>query len=75
MATGLENLKIHQMAKDTVICEAEETRSNLNSCSKKGFGPENHLQKLIAHYTEFMKATHGYIKFLKTSQLKQSVTS
>lgn len=56
--------KIH-ILRDTVICEAEETRSNLRMCSDKKFTKYEDLTKLIEDYTQLMKATHGYIRFLK----------
>ena len=56
--------RIH-ILKDTVICEAEETRSNLRTCAEKGFADKSKLIELVDKYTEFMKATHGYIRFLK----------
>ena len=61
--------KVH-ILKDTVICESEETRSNLSLCAEKGLVDKIVIEKLITDYTEFMKATHGYIRFLKTNQLK-----
>jgi four helix bundle protein len=119
MATGLENLKIYQMAKeleidvyritksfpldekfrsvdqlrrssssvtnniaeaynkqslkekirilrDIAISEAEETRSNLLLCAAKDFADKSLLEKLAEKYRELMKATNGYIRFLKT---------
>lgn len=57
--------KIH-IFRDIVICEAEETRSNLSVCSDKNFAENEHFTKLIDSYTQLMKATHGYIKFLKS---------
>lgn len=57
--------KIH-ILKDTVICEAEETRSNLESCKAKGFTSPVLLSQIIDGYTDFLKATHGYIRFLKS---------
>jgi len=122
MATGLENLKIYQMAEeaelnvyklttkypadekyrsvdqlrrssasvtnniaeaynkksikdkiriliDIVKCEAEETKRNLIVCSKKGFCVDESLE-ISEKYTSIIKATSGYIKFLKTYELK-----
>lgn len=66
--------RVH-ILKDTVICEAEETRANLYSCIEKELAGPVKLNNIISGYTNFMKATHGYIRFLKTSQLKRSVTS
>lgn len=51
--------------KDTVICEAEETRSNLRTCAEKRFANNRRLEALTDEYTEFMKAAHGYVRFLK----------
>lgn len=120
MATGLENLKIYQMAEqaelevyeltkeypvdekyrsidqlrrssssvvnniaeaynkkslkdkirilvDIVKCEAEETKRNLIVCAKKNFCAAESL-KISEKYTEILKATSGYIKFLRNLQ-------
>ena len=56
--------RIH-ILKDTVICEAEETRSNLRVCAEKGFADPAELIRIVDGYTNFMKATHGYLRFLK----------
>lgn len=64
-----------RILKDTVICEAEETRTNLHSCVEKGLADPVKLNNIINGYTNLMKATHGFIRFLKTNQLKRSVTN
>ena len=56
--------RIH-ILKDIAICEAEETRSNLQMCSVKRFAEQKVLIQIMNDYTGFMKATHGYIRFLK----------
>ena len=56
--------RIH-ILKDIAICEAEETRSNLQMCSVKRFAEQKVLIQIVNDYTSFMKATHGYIRFLK----------
>lgn len=56
--------RIH-ILKDTVICEAEETRSNLRTCAEKVLADSKRLEALADGYTEFMKAAHGYVRFLK----------
>lgn len=56
--------RIH-ILKDIVICEAEETRSNLHMCAEKAFVHNKEIEKLLDGYTNFIKGTHGYIRFLK----------
>jgi len=51
---------------DIVKCEAEETKRNLTICAKKGFCEDESL-KLSDKYTEIIKATSGYIRFLKNN--------
>jgi len=119
MATGLENLKIYQMAKDLeirihqltktfpkeetyrsvdqlnrssssatnniaeayykssvkeksyilrnlVITEGEETRSNILRCAEKRFIDPSTAEELSDGYIQLRKATHGYIRFLRS---------
>ncbi len=61
--------KIH-ILKDVVICEAEETKSNLEVCREKRFADEDKLTILIEKYLELIKAVNGYNRFLKTDKLK-----
>lgn len=127
MATGLENLKIYQMAKDLeikihqltktfpkeetyrsvdqlnrssssatnniaevyyknsvkektyilrnlVITEGEETRSNVLRCAEKGFLDPSTAQEISNDYIQLRKATHGYIRFLKSYSSKNPST-
>jgi len=60
--------KIH-ILKDVIICEAEETKSNLEVCGEKRFADEDKLSILIEKYLELIKAVNGYIRFLKTDKL------
>ena len=48
---------------DIVKGEAEETKRNLEMCSRKGF---HNGTEIIDKYTELLKMTSGYIKFLKS---------
>ncbi len=61
--------KIH-ILKDVVICEAEETKSNLAVCKEKRFADDNKLTIIVNKYLELIKAVNGYIRFLKTDKLK-----
>ena len=61
--------KIH-ILRDTAISEAEETRSNLLRCGEKEFSNYDTLVDIAERYTGLMKAINGYIRFLKTSKLK-----
>jgi len=56
--------KIH-ILKDIVICEAEETRSNLIRCGEKRFISFEVANEFDQDYTNLKKAIHGYIRFLK----------
>ena len=47
---------------DIVKGEAEETKRNLEMCAKKGFHKNI---EIINKYTELLKMTSGYIRFLK----------
>lgn len=61
--------KIH-ILRDIVITEAEETRSNILRCASKTFlSPEN-AEDISNKYTDFKKAVHGYIRFLKNNSYK-----
>lgn len=46
---------------DIVKGEAEETKHNLSICLKKGFHKDS---AIIGGYTELLKMTSGYIKFI-----------
>ena len=59
--------KIH-ILRDIAISEAEENRSNLLICAIKGFANKSALDNLAERYRELMKATNGYIRFLKTDK-------
>ena len=61
--------KIH-ILRDIVICEAEETRSNLTFCNGKRLASKEKLTILIDKYLSLIKAVNGYIRFLKTGKLK-----
>jgi len=61
--------KIH-IFRDIVITEAEETRSNILRCALKGFLSQEMSQDISNDYTEFKKAVHGYIRFLKDNPYK-----
>ena len=54
--------KIH-IIRDVAKCEAEETRRNLIRCAKKDFESNKSLF-LAEKYTELIRATSGYIRFL-----------
>ena len=56
--------KIH-ILRDTVICEVEETRSNLSVCREKKFADCGKLSVIFTKYLELIKAVNGYIRFLK----------
>lgn len=56
--------KIH-ILRDTVIAEAEETRSNISMCAAKGFIAEKEVSAIVAGYTDPKKAVHGLIRFLR----------
>jgi len=60
---------------DIVKGEANETRGNLEMCLQKGFHKD---QKIIDDYTQLIKATSGFVNFLRNSsslQLKNFQTS
>ncbi|MDP3770829.1 MAG: four helix bundle protein, partial [bacterium] len=46
--------------------EAEETRTNLIRCAKKGFLSMEEAMRLADRYTELMKAISGFVRYLKT---------
>lgn len=52
-----------RILRDIAKSEAEETKSNLNVCFKKGFHNEG---EIVDMYTELIKAISGYIRFLKS---------
>lgn len=52
---------------DIVKGEAEETKRNLEMCIKKSF---HNNKDLVDRYTELLKAVSGYIRFIKTVNLK-----
>src|SRR3989344_2572030 len=56
--------KVH-ILHDIVKSEAEETKSNLAVCLKKGFHNDN---EIIDRYTELIKAVSGFIRFLKDNE-------
>ncbi len=56
--------KVH-ILHDIVKSEAEETKSNLAVCLKKGFHNDS---VVVERYTELIKAVSGYIRFLKDSE-------
>ena len=51
---------------DIVKGEAEETKRNLEVCLEKGFHND---AEIINRYTELLKITSGYIRFLKGKDL------
>lgn len=51
--------------KDIVICEAEETKSNLLICKEKGFASQEKLTLIAEKYLDLIKAVNGYIRFLR----------
>ena len=63
--------KIH-ILRDIVICEAEETKSNLSVCKEKEFVSKERLNLSIEKYLGRIKAVNGYIRFLRqqTDKLK-----
>ncbi len=60
-----EKIHILEIAKG----EAEETRTNIIRSFKKGFISEKEAMDISDKYIELLKATNGYIKFLKTNKL------
>lgn len=50
---------------DIVKGEAAETKRNLAMCLKKGFHTDSSVPD---RYTEFLKMTSGYIRFLKNKE-------
>lgn len=51
-----------RILRDIAKCEAEETKSNLILCFKKGF----HTNPILAEqYTDLIKALSGYVRFIK----------
>ncbi len=69
MATGKEKIRILH---DIVKSEAEETKRNLIMCHKKGF---HNNPELADDYTELIKATSGYIKFLRNNLSTYKLTN
>ncbi len=61
--------KIH-ILRDIAITEAEETRSNILRCASKKFLPIENAENISNQYTNFKKAVHGYIRFLKDNSYK-----
>lgn len=51
--------------------EAEETRTNLIRCAKKGFCPMEATTRLADRYTELMKAISGFVRYLKIHYPRQ----
>jgi len=60
--------------RDIVISEAEETQSNLRPCAQKRFADPDRLVVLAEKYKELIKATYGFIRFLRSGEPKRSVT-
>ncbi len=52
--------------------EAEETKRNILKSAKKGFLSEIVANDISVKYTELLKAISGYIKFIKTLDIKPS---
>lgn len=59
---------------DIVKCEAEETKRDLIVCGKKGFCKDE-TPGLAEKYTEILKATSGYIRFLRSNLQTQKLAN
>lgn len=57
--------KVH-ILRNMAITEGEETRSNILRCGEKRLIEVNVAAAISDSYIELRKATHGYIRFLKT---------
>src|SRR3989344_9050729 len=54
-----------RILRDIVKGEAQETKSNIEMCLKKGYHTDN---SICEKYTELLKAVSGYIRFLSISE-------
>ena len=52
--------------------EAEETKRNILRSAKKGFLLENTAEEIALKYTDLLRAISGYIKFIKSQDIKTS---
>ncbi len=52
--------------------EIEETRSGIERAFKKGFISENMCRFIVEKYTDLIKTTNGYIKYLRKQDTIQS---
>ena len=59
--------KIH-ILRDIVVCESEETRSNLLMCREKKFADAEKLNDIVGKYLGLIKSVNGYVRFLKLNQ-------
>ncbi|MBI4449448.1 four helix bundle protein [Candidatus Uhrbacteria bacterium] len=59
------------------ICrgEAEETRTNLLRCAKKGFCDAAEARRIADRYEELMKAISGFVGYLRKQELLMNVQS
>ena len=51
--------------------EAEETRTNIIRCAKKGFCTMEQAEHIANRYTELMKAISGFVRYVRTHYLQQ----
>lgn len=58
-----------RMLNDLCRGEAEETRTNLIRCTRKGFCDVQRAEQIANRYTELMKAISGFIRYLKSRPL------
>jgi len=64
-----EKLRYLEVAKG----EAEETKRNILKSAKKGFLKDEIAESIADRYTELLKATNGYMRFLKSQKYKKMV--
>ena len=61
--------KVH-ILQSIVVCEAEETKSNLIRCGKKNLCDPQTANDTAERYHGLIKAVQGYIRFLKATARK-----
>lgn len=61
-------LERERILRDICCGEAEETRTNLLRCAKKGFCDAAVVDPIAQRYHELIKAVYGFLRFLRSKQ-------
>lgn len=57
-----------RILRDICCGEAEETRTNLLRCAKKGLCDPTKAAAMALRYTELIKAIYGFLRFLRSKR-------